>query len=105
MRFALYEYYSATERVEIDIPDEEISEIAEECRAEGRDREYFMECVRDFINENKWDYETDRDECGDRNYDDWDWADDYRDTLSEIEDNYEDYFNDSVKKVGEFGND
>lgn len=105
MRFTLYEYYSATERVEIDIPDEEIAKIAEECKAEGRDREYFMECVCDFISDNKWDYETDRYDDGDRNYDDWDWADNHRDNLDSIEDEYYDYFGGNVRPVGEFGND
>lgn len=105
MRFTLYEYFSGTEKVEIDIPDEEISKIAEECKAEGKDREYFMECVKDFIGDNKWEYETDRYDYGDRSYDDWDWDDDFRDSLDEIEDAYYDCFNSSVRPVGEFGND
>ena len=105
MRLTLYEYFSGTEKVEIDIPDEEISKIAEECKAEGRDREYFMECVRDFICDNKWEYETDRYDYNDRNYDDWDWDDNYGDNLNDIEDEYYSYFDNNIRPVGEFGND
>lgn len=104
MRFTIYEYYRATDSVFIDIPDEEIKEIAEECKAEGRDKEYFIERVKDFIGDTKWDYEVNRDQY-DSDYDDWEYSDDFDSCIDELEEEYEDYFNNSAKNVGEFGND
>lgn len=105
MRFTVYEYFSGTDEVTIEIPDEEIKQLAEECRNNGDDRDIFEDTLRQYVYDNRWDYEVSREESHDRDYTDNDFADDFNEGIYDWCNTYEDEYLPDVRDLGEFGND
>lgn len=91
MRFNMWEYTRVTRDCVIDIPDEEIRKIAEECRENGDSLEDFIEAVKDFCYDYKWDYVQDSD-IYDEETDETEMQDNFRDALNDIEEEYESWF-------------
>lgn len=91
MRFNMWEYTRCTRDCTIDIPDEEIRKIAEECRENGDSLEDFIEAVRDFCYDYKFDYLDDSD-IYDEETDDTEMQDNFEDALDDVEAIYESWF-------------
>ena len=91
MRFNMWEYTRVQRDCTVDIPDEEIRKIAEECRQNGDSLEYFIDSVRDFCYDNKWDY-LQYSDIYDEDTDDTEMQDNFEDALNDIEELYESWF-------------
>lgn len=92
MIFNMWEYTRCTRNCVIDIPDEEIRKIAEECRENGDSLEDFIEAVKDFCYDSKWDYMQASD-IYNEDTDDTEMQDNFNDALDVIEAEYESWFN------------
>lgn len=91
MRFNMWEYTRVTRDCVIDIPDEEIRKIAEECIENGDSLEGFIDAVRDFCYDYKWDYIYNSD-IYDEETDDSEMQSNFDEALDEIEEAYESWF-------------
>lgn len=91
MRFNMWECTRCTRDCTIDIPDEEIRKIAEECREKNYCLEDFIDAVRDFCYDHKWDYLQDSD-IYDEDTDDTEMQDNFFDALDDIGTDYEHWF-------------
>ena len=98
MRFNMWEYTRVTRDCVIDIPDEEIRKIAEECRENGDSIEDFIDAVRDFCYDYKWDY-IQYSGIYDEDTDDTDMQDNFYDALDDIETEYENWFQDDEDSI------
>lgn len=98
MRFNMWEYTRCTHDVTIDIPDEDIRKIAEECRDRGESLEDFINAVREYCYDNKWVY-IDNSDIFDEETDDSEMQDNFQDALDDIESEYESRFPDDEGNI------
>lgn len=73
--------------LEFDIPDDALKKIVADEVSKGRDVEEIVYTLKDFINENKWDYDYDCVGC-DRDMDYLDFEDSVSDILYEFIENH-----------------
>lgn len=97
------EYWSASYDVSFEVDPQHVKHIYEECRENGDSFEDFIDAAKEFIDDNRWDYQYDRDMYNEDS-NDFEWGDGWSEFEEELRDYFEDYDTETVTIIGDFGN-
>ena len=97
------EYCSTSYDVSFEVEARHVKHIYDECREKGDSFEDFIEAAKEFIDDNRWNYQYDRD-VYDEDMNDFEWGDGWDEFEEELRDYFEDYDEGHDTIIGELGN-
>ena len=89
--------------VSFEVEARHVKHLYNECRENGQSFEDFIEAAKEYVDDNRWDYQYDRD-MYDEDSVDFEWGDGWDEFEEELRDYFEDYDEGHDTIIGELGN-